>query len=885
MRILTVLLFLLGNLVLGQNYKLTNFNRTNGLNSPSIFYIFKDSHGYMWLATSTGVVRYDGITFKKYELKDGLSAYSVYQIYEDGKGRVWFLTDSGEANYYWKDKIFNPQNTPFLQEFSHATFQYGFLEDTEENIWIGSFNSGFKILKPDNTVIHSSSFQGFEKNNVLGRVAQIWQHTDQQTILAGSNIFTCVDLQKKKKLWEITVFESTGAFMRCTKLNDTQILAFCNQQAAIIDIATKRILKKWNASEIGEVIFVSEKNKNGILIGTRNGLYTYSDNVIKAHSINKSLEKYAVSSVLEDELGNIWVSTLHKGLVKFGNYPIKQDQRFDIIKDPISSFDISKNGKLLIGTQGKNIYKFDKQISESNVKNDNGVVHTVIELTEKETLIFTENKVVYLANDKKYTLTVAIKTATLSNDKKYIFLGHLYGVNQIELNDFLRILVKQEIEPTQNFLMETIDSPPYVNSICQADRLYFGARKGLYYYTNKSSFKINHPSLPNKIYVFDVIIWKKDWIAVATLGHGVILLNTRTNQLISINNTNGLNDNFVTHLNVSNDETIWIKHNAGISSATILNNEPIIKNYGSSDGLEDAIVYCSIKYEGKILLGTSTGVYSFSELNLSNFRKSPSILKFQSVQLNRLKIDIKNQKVTFPSNSDFSINFDFISYSLGQKVKFNYRIAEYNQTWLSTEAKNINFFGLSPGKYHFEIYASNEEGNRTPIENLTLLSTQAWYNTIWTKFLFTGFVLLLFLGLFKANILNFNFQEIKEIYSKIKNIRNPDSFTEPSLLIKTTSGDLIKLLEKNITHISAAGNYVEFYTSTKKYLTRNTLKEIEEQLNDSKHFERIHRSHIINLNHIISFSQGKVKVANTNLPTGKNYQNVIEELQKRSKRV
>lgn len=53
----------------------------------------------------------------------------------------------------------------------------------------------------------------------------------------------------------------------------------------------------------------------------------------------------------------------------------------------------------------------------------------------------------------------------------------------------------------------------------------------------------------------------------------------------------------------------------------------------------------------------------------------------------------------------------------------------------------------------------------------------------------------------------------------------------------------------SIIYIIASGYYVEIYTGTKKYLLRDSLNSLEEML-DSKFFFRIHRSTIINLNHI-----------------------------------
>jgi hypothetical protein len=53
----------------------------------------------------------------------------------------------------------------------------------------------------------------------------------------------------------------------------------------------------------------------------------------------------------------------------------------------------------------------------------------------------------------------------------------------------------------------------------------------------------------------------------------------------------------------------------------------------------------------------------------------------------------------------------------------------------------------------------------------------------------------------------------------------------------------------DIEHIDAAGNYVTLHKDGKSYSLRESLASLEKKL-DQEHFVRVHRSHIVNLNHI-----------------------------------
>ncbi len=64
------------------------------------------------------------------------------------------------------------------------------------------------------------------------------------------------------------------------------------------------------------------------------------------------------------------------------------------------------------------------------------------------------------------------------------------------------------------------------------------------------------------------------------------------------------------------------------------------------------------------------------------------------------------------------------------------------------------------------------------------------------------------------------------------------------------SGARIRLVRADAVHwASAAGNYVELHTGDETHLVRMTLSELQEGL-DSARFQRIHRSHLVNLDRI-----------------------------------
>ena len=81
---------------------------------------------------------------------------------------------------------------------------------------------------------------------------------------------------------------------------------------------------------------------------------------------------------------------------------------------------------------------------------------------------------------------------------------------------------------------------------------------------------------------------------------------------------------------------------------------------------------------------------------------------------------------------------------------------------------------------------------------------------------------------------------------------------------------LVKI--SNILYLESAGEYVRLHlTDGTKLVTLFRLKNMEREL-ESSQFMRVHRSYIINLNHISGYTKGRVFLSNDDyVPIGENY--------------
>ncbi len=77
----------------GQNYisdtKL--YGIKEGLSHRQVNDVLEDRRGYIWVATASGLNRFDGYSFCVFGREDGLLSDQIEHIFEDAYGLIWFF--------------------------------------------------------------------------------------------------------------------------------------------------------------------------------------------------------------------------------------------------------------------------------------------------------------------------------------------------------------------------------------------------------------------------------------------------------------------------------------------------------------------------------------------------------------------------------------------------------------------------------------------------------------------------------------------------------------------------------------------------------------------------------------------------------------------------
>lgn len=88
-----------------------------------------------------------------------------------------------------------------------------------------------------------------------------------------------------------------------------------------------------------------------------------------------------------------------------------------------------------------------------------------------------------------------------------------------------------------------------------------------------------------------------------------------------------------------------------------------------------------------------------------------------------------------------------------------------------------------------------------------------------------------------------------------------------------------KILFSEILYIESIKDYIKIHTPDKKLLVKHTLSSFEDELPNNC-FIRIHRSFIVNLNHITAYTAHDIEIESVEVPIGISYkQKVFERLE------
>ena len=392
----------------GQTYDLQVYGSESGLASSEVADICQDPLGYVWVATSSGVSRFDGKKFKTYGFRDGLAENNCISIMCDRSGRIWVghplrgisviekdsiwtvNQEDGLANNEVQDLFQDREGKIWAATFGGVSTFDGtkwnsktvadglasnntraISQDAEGNILVGTYGSGMNIIRNDR-IDHLHMGNGLVNNYVTG----IFQKKDQVLIgtLGGMSIWTNGRFLKT----------STSGNLTNNQINDLSVnrvgdiwLATYNGVNRLRKGKLLRISEE-NGMPSNEVLSVMNDKEGNTWLGTRKGLVRVK-NLAFSHYFSTEDLDIVPSCIFIDKKGRVWAGNEAGGVLRFdGHSFVRAFNDPDINERQISSIAEDGFGNLWFGTMdfaglfqwnGQNLYIYSDEfgLADNNI--------------------------------------------------------------------------------------------------------------------------------------------------------------------------------------------------------------------------------------------------------------------------------------------------------------------------------------------------------------------------------------------------------------------------------------------------------------------------------------------------------------------------------------
>ena len=318
------------------------YDSTNGMPTSEANAIAQSSEGFIWLGGYSGLIRYDGTNFYRFDSTTGIS--SVFSLYVDDKDRVWIGTNEKGVALYDKGEIRIFDKVDEMASHSVRSL----VADNNGNIIVGT-TQGLAYIDGETLDMYPISDSQLNQ-----------EYISNLTKDSAGNVYGLTSHGALFTIWDdrVTAYyapDDLGADQVNSLYADPDKPGTLYLGTMESDILTVTISGR-DMRKLGTQSVAPQKNINSMVraggnmwITATNGL-GYIDTAGRYHEIKDTPMNYSISNVMTDHEGNLWFTSTRQGVMK-----IVPDRFIDISKlagldSRVVNSTCVNDGKLYLGT-------------------------------------------------------------------------------------------------------------------------------------------------------------------------------------------------------------------------------------------------------------------------------------------------------------------------------------------------------------------------------------------------------------------------------------------------------------------------------------------------------------------------------------------------------
>lgn len=769
--IITMMICLFSIQAWAQSGKL--FNTDNQLSSNFATQVFQDKSGFIWIATRNGLNTYDGyhITVIKKDMSNflGLNSNYINSIAQDEKEHILLGTNNSLLEFTGSEFLKIPMLDSKGGEL--ATYVKQVYPLKNKDVAVATSGYGIMLKKQDEQKCHAMKGEVEKLKYILklleDKRGRLWIITEDGK------------LYRKETNGRLTSHfagtEGVGAQDILQDALGNIYLASKNQGVYLLRVGSNAFTRISNIGNLPiENIYISRNNK--LYIGCDGlGIYVYDpqtgflqDNPLFSRLVN--LAKSKITSIIEDNQGNIWVSMLQKGVFMqrniqndFNYMGFRLGNRNVIGENCVTSLSINQGNQVWVGTDKDGLYLFNiaTRSVEGHFLNQNTVL-TLCKDQQDRTWVgtYTDGLGYMDAAGSFHPVDLGISKSVGIFDIKQDPQGNIWIATMGEglfclQKDGSRRNYKAKYGADNNIKVNSLPNDYLIKMALSKDgsHVYIATSVGLACLDRKrnswgSTFKgIN--CLNKNSFSHCVFVDSKDHVWYGT-EDGAFCFDFRKGIKPKLYTTaNGLTDNCVASITEDYQGNIWLGTIKGLNKLA-LKSGTITKFYAES-GLQsnefsDASV-CTTQDGKTILMGGSGGLNWFQADQVRQHPWQAKVVISGFILNNKMVTPgMKSGSYTITDNwstlsrdfqlshedNTFTLQLSTLTYNDVEQISYVYSIN--GDAWRTVPAgqNELAFSHMAPGRYKYRIKAICN-GYETPVKEFTITIHPAWYASIWAK--------------------------------------------------------------------------------------------------------------------------------------------------------
>jgi signal transduction histidine kinase/ligand-binding sensor domain-containing protein/DNA-binding response OmpR family regulator len=659
-----------------RNIDLIKLPEALGLSQSSINCILQDRDGYLWIATWSGLIRYDGYSttiFHSGSAPGSIKSNLISTVYEDRIGNIWVGTHMGGLFEYNKEtnQFINYKHDDHSANCISSNNIWKIIEDDLGNLWIATEN-GLNFLDPRKKVFisyindpqDSSSLSGdfvtdvfFSKDKVLWiatnkGVNKLLKSSAQYHFERYYNVkgdaadnfaYTLDEVISKNKstIWFIT---KKGL----NKIEDGKLKNFtieeCNENSPLL----RSMLKVK-----GEKPFLLLGSARGLtLFDFEEQKFTRSIANFDNRGVTMANESMYITALYIDRGGVLWVGT-KTGLYKSDSYQkdfkLHLTSSFDKTNSIISGIEPAENKGYWISTLGGGLFKMidDKfyhyKFSTSVKSYFVDFIQSLFKDSKGNIWVGTAGAGVFSFHPKDIRNAIITKfnhyhtksSPAINDDYIVSFTEDRRGSIWIGTwsGGLIKIDDKGEIIQYTDKLFA---KAPLVVMHADADTLWIGTRGNGIYRINTARDQLetkHYFQAPDSVslcndFINDIYEDHSGNLWIGTEG-GLMRFDKRSERFRYQSIEDGPSIKVIVGILEDGDGKLWLSHWGGITVLDIAKNkQPNVKNFDQHDRIQGGFYFNNVCYkdaDGNLLFGGSNGLNIINPQDIIQNPLSPNI--------------------------------------------------------------------------------------------------------------------------------------------------------------------------------------------------------------------------------------------------------------------